>query len=297
METVEMKACREIQIIGLWVCLLCLGIACERPQEKKSPPAPTSPVTQNLTPALETSPETLTVFAAASLGGILDEIAREFENRENVKVKFNFAATSTLAKQIESGARADLFISADKKWMLYLVERKFTEESSVFPLLENQLVLITPAASSLTFQWNGGKPLGETFTGRLAMGDPEHVPVGEYARQSLIAAGWWESLRPRLSPAADTRAALRSVEMGEAEVGIVYATDAKVSKDVRVVTVIPASIHEPIQYYLCPILNTSVASGRFETFLKGPEAEKIFLKSGFSLPCSGNTSSTTEVRP
>jgi molybdate transport system substrate-binding protein len=181
--------------------------------------------------------------------------------------------------------------------MVYLVEKKYTDESKVSPILENQLVLIAPAASSLTFQWDGGKPLGEAFSGRLAVGDPDHVPVGEYARQSLIEAGWWDSLRPRLSPAADTRAALRCVEMGEAEAGIVYNTDARVSKDVRVVAEIPASTHEAIQYYLCSISNAQDASNRFKTFLMGPEAQKVFVKAGFSIPGTETTSSTTEARP
>jgi len=294
-----MKTWMRIRMIGVWIGLLCLGIACERPAEKEPAPAPASPLAQTPVPATEIPPETLTVFAAASLGGILDEISGEFETRENVKVRLNFAASSTLAKQIESGAQADLFVSADQKWMRYLVEKKFTDPSRVSPLLENQLVLIAPAASSLTFQWEGGKPLAEAFTGRLAVGDPEHVPVGEYARQSLVAAGWWDSLRPRLSPAADTRAALRCVEMGEAEAGIVYSTDAKSSESVRVVAAIPASTHEPIQYYLCPISNARAVSNRFETFLKGPEAQKVFVKAGFSLPRAGGpvVSSTTGVQP
>lgn len=294
-----MKTRMRIQMIGLWIGLLCLGTACEQSAEKKSPQAPTSPVTSKPAPAGETPPEPLTVFAAASLGGILDEIAGEFENREQVKVKLSFAASSTLAKQIESGAQADLFVSADKKWMMYLVEKKFTDPSRVSPLLENQLVLIAPATSSLTFQWKGDKPLGEAFTGRLAVGDPEHVPVGEYARQSLVAAGWWDSLRPRLSPAADTRAALRCVEMGEAEAGIVYATDAKYTPNVRVVTEIPASTHEPIQYFLCPISSARPLSNRFETFLKSPEAQKVFVKAGFSIPAAGEAAapSTTGTQP
>jgi molybdate transport system substrate-binding protein len=284
-------------MIGLWIWILCIGIACERPQEKKSSQARVSPASTTAVSVNETPSETLTVFAAASLGGILDEIAGKFESREKVKVKLSFAASSTLAKQISEGAQADLFVSADKKWTLFLVDKKFTDTSKISVLLENQLVLIAPAASNLAFQWDGGKPLGDAFSGRLAMGDPDHVPVGEYARQSLIAAGWWEGLRPRLSPAADTRAALRCVEMGEAEVGIVYATDARVSKDVRVVAEIPASTHEAIQYYLCPISNAQAASSRFEAFLKGPEARKVFVKAGFSMPGTETTSSTTEVRP
>jgi molybdate transport system substrate-binding protein len=225
----------------------------------------------------------LTVFAAASTADALTAIGKAFERSGGATVAFSFAASSTLAKQIEHGAPADLFLSADQAWMDYLAGKQAIRAGSRRDLLGNRLVLVAPAGAVPVLTVAPGFAVGAAFSGRLAIADPAHVPAGIYAKQALAALGWWTELEPRLAPAADVRAALRLVELGEAGLGVVYASDAVGSVTVAVAGAIPAALHAPIRY---PVALTAGARGgaaEFLAFLGGREAAAVFAAHGFTV--------------
>jgi molybdenum ABC transporter, periplasmic molybdate-binding protein len=214
--------------------------------------------------------EKVTVFAAASLTNAMQDIASEYKvDHKNVEVIFSFASSSVLAKQIHQGAPADIFMSADQKWM--------TKED----LLKNALVLIAPAQSKLdkvdinmNTNWNEILPKGE----RIAIGDPDHVPAGLYAKESLTHLGVFDKLSPQFAPASNVRDALMLVERNEAALGIVYSTDAKVSDKVKIVGIFPAETFTSIEY---PITLLKPEANDFYQYLKSPQAKMIFEKYGF----------------
>lgn len=234
--------------------------------------------------AAEDKSQPLTVFAAASLTDVLQQIGTEYTRATGVPVRFSFAASSALAKQIESGARVDLFFSADQEWMDYLDARKLIASRSRRDLLANRLVLVAPADSSVALKIGPRFPLLMALgaNGRLATGDPESVPAGKYARSALTSLGIWEDVESRLVRAENVRAALVFVARGEVPLGIVYATDAAVEPKVRVVDVFPEDSHTPITY---PVALTAVASKAapgFLDYLGSDAARKIFRRAGFA---------------
>jgi molybdate transport system substrate-binding protein len=238
-------------------------------------------------PARAQQPVPLTVFAAASLTDALRELGAQWAARGNPAPRFSFAASSALARQIEQGAPADLFLSADEAWANYLQQRNLlVNETRVSPL-GSTLVLIAPAGAARPVALNPGTDLAALLgtRGRLATGDPAHVPAGRYAREALAWLGQWDALSPRLARADNVRAALLLVERGEAPLGIVYATDAAASRNVRVLGTFPAGSHTPISY---PFTLTRRAAGKAEalallTFLAGPEAAPTWQRFGFTL--------------
>jgi molybdate transport system substrate-binding protein len=205
-----------------------------------------------------------------------------------VEVKASFASSSTLAKQIEQGAPTQVFASADTKWMDYLDKKKLIDDSSKKNLLGNALAVIAPSDSvvgpqsiSAGFDWS--KFLGAD--GRLAVGDPDHVPAGIYAKEALINLGAWTALQPHLARADDVRGALAFVERGEAPLGIVYVTDARVSQKVKIVGVFPESSHSPIVYPFAIVKNAaSPTVVAYFRYLTGPQAESVFRRYGFATP-------------
>lgn len=229
--------------------------------------------------------DNITVFAAASLTNALQDIATQYEQGKSVKIVSSFASSSTLARQIEQGAPADLFISADQQWMDYAVDKKTVDESTRYTLLGNDLVLIAPAevkpqpvAISKTTDWktllNGQ---------RLAVGDPDHVPAGIYAKEALQHLGAWDTLSPVMARANNVRAALALVERNEAPYGIVYGSDAVASNKVTVVGTFPADSHKPVEYPMAMVKqHNSAAVSAFFQYLKGPEAAAIFKRYGFA---------------
>ena len=234
------------------------------------------------------SAQTVTVFAAASLKDALDDVGRAYEARTGVKVRVSYAATSAIARQIEQGAPADIFISADSEWMDYLAQRRLIEPSSRRDLLGNRLVLIAPASSKVALRIGRGMPLRRALGGgRLAVAGPQ-VPAGKYARGALAALGVWTSVSDRVVDAENVRSALQYVARGEAPLGVVYETDARVEPQVRIVGAFPASTHPPIVY---PAAVTTSSRGadaaRFLAFLSGREALGAFRRFGFSTPQRG----------
>lgn len=226
--------------------------------------------------------ETLTVYAAASLGNALTDIVRAYEQtRPGLALRTSFASSATLARQIEAGAPADLFVSADRQWMDYLAERGLIDAASRRDLLGNTLVLVAPAAAPLHLALSAGRV--PVFSGRLCMGDPASVPAGRYGRQALMHLGWWAALAPRVVPAEDVRAALAFVERGECALGIVYGTDARQSRRVVIAGRFPPHTHEPIVYPVALRPGAPAAAREFLRYLQGPQARRLFTAHGFTV--------------
>ena len=229
----------------------------------------------------------LLVFAAASTTDVITEIGDLYAARNQGRVKPSFASSSTLAKQIASGAPADVFISANPKWMDFLEEKNLLFKETRFDLLGNRIVLIAPADSALgQIDVAPGFSLADLLgrDGRLSTGDPDHVPAGMYGKEALQNLGVWDQVKDRLAPMKDVRAALVLVERGEAPLGLVYATDAAVSKKVRVIGTFPVDSHPPIVYPLAAVSGGKTSEARqFMDFLKSPEARAVFEKYGFNV--------------
>lgn len=225
----------------------------------------------------------LLVFAAASLTNSLDEIGTAYTQKTQQHVKFSYAASSALARQVEAGARADVFMSADLEWMDYLQARNLIDRSTRQNLLSNRLVLVAPADSKIGLKIAPGFALAAALgsNGRLATGDPESVPVGKYARSALTSLGVWNDVADRLVRADNVRSALAFIARGETPLGIVYESDAKVEKHVRIVDFFPASSHPPIVYPVAATAQARPAAKQFVEFLRSAPAQEIFKKYGF----------------
>jgi molybdate transport system substrate-binding protein len=235
--------------------------------------------------AAPASADTVTVFAAASLKESFDEVARAFERESAHRVRVSYGASSALARQIEAGAPADLFISADTDWPDYLEARGLSRPGARANLLANDLVLIAPASSPLQLRIAPGFALDAALgAGRLAVADPRSVPAGKYARAALESLKVWKQVEPRIAPAENVRAALAFVARGDTPLGIVYRTDALAEKSVRIVDVFPASSHPPIVYPFVVLGRAGPAARELRDFSAGPAARAIWLRHGFRLP-------------
>lgn len=226
----------------------------------------------------------VTVFAAASLTDSLKAVADAYKAKTGATITLSFGASSTLARQIDQGAQADIFMSADTDWMDYLQKNGRIADGTRKDLLGNQLVLVaasdSKAAPKIAPHFDLAGALGD---GRLALADPASVPAGKYAKASLTALGVWDSVAAKVAPAENVRVALEYVSRGEAPFGIVYATDAKVAPTVRVVGIFPEDSHAPIVYPAALTKNASPAAKDFLAFLSGAQAKAIFEKAGFTV--------------
>lgn len=226
----------------------------------------------------------LTVFAAASLTDSLTAVADAYKAKTGTSVTLSFGASSTIAHQIEQGAQADIFMSADTDWMDYLAKGGHLMEGTRKNLLGNQLVLVAASdarpAPRIAPHFDLAGALGD---GRLALADPSSVPAGKYGKAALTALGVWDSIAPKVAQAENVRVALEYVARGEAPYGIVYATDAKVAPSVHVAGVFPENSHPPIVYPVALTRTASPAARNFLAFLEGPEARAIFEKAGFTV--------------
>jgi molybdate transport system substrate-binding protein len=232
--------------------------------------------------AADADPAPITVFAAASLTNVLQELGDGYTKQTSIPVRFSFAASSALARQIENGAPADVFFSADLEWMDYLQARNLIQRDTRHDVLGNRLVLIAPADSQVKLKIEPHFAIAAALgKGRLATGDPDAVPVGRYAREALTALGVWNEVSERMVRADSVRSALAFVDRGEAALGIVYETDALIDKQVRVVDVFPENTHLPIVY---PIALTGAAksgAAGFVAYVRGPAGEIAFKAYGF----------------
>lgn len=225
------------------------------------------------------------VFAAASLKTALDDINAQWQKDSGQRASVSYAASSALAKQIEAGAPADLFISADLDWMDYLEKRGLLKAGTRSNLLGNQLVLIAPGASTVSATIAPGFPLASLLgDGRLAIASPDSVPAGKYGKASLQALGVWAAVEDRLAPADSVRSALALVSRGETPLGIVYTTDARADPAVRIVDAFPADTHPPIIYPVAIVAASSNPQApALLAYLRSPQAEAIFLQQGFAI--------------
>jgi molybdate transport system substrate-binding protein len=241
------------------------------------------------TPAAQA--KTLTVFAAASMKNALDDVDKAFSAKTGVDVTASYAASSALAKQIEQGAPADIFISADTAWMDYAAGKKAIDEASRVNLLGNSIVLIAPKDSKIDkVTIDQGFDLAKLAgDGKVATGDVKAVPVGKYAKAALEKLGAWTSVEPKMAMAENVRAALALVARNEAPLGIVYSTDAKVEPGVKIVGTFPASSHPAIVYPVAATKAAHKGAADYLAFLRSSEAKAIFEKYGFSFLASPAT--------
>ncbi|MEA2884471.1 MAG: molybdate transport system substrate-binding protein [Bradyrhizobium sp.] len=235
--------------------------------------------------------KTLTVFAAASMKNALDDVDAAFTAKSGVKVVASYAASSALARQIEQGAPADVFASADTDWMDYAIGKKTVNEATRINLLGNAIVLIAPKDSRIDNVaigpgFNLAKLAGD---GRIATGDVKAVPVGKYAKAALEKLGAWAAAGPKFAFAENVRAALLLVSRGEATLGIVYSTDAKIDPGVKIVGTFPADSHPAIIYPVAATATAKPEAADYLMFLRSSAAKAIFEKYGFKFLVSPTT--------
>jgi molybdate transport system substrate-binding protein len=228
--------------------------------------------------------KSLTVFAAASMKNALDNINATYTAKTGIKIVASYAASSTLAKQIEQGAPADIFLSADTDWMDYAVAKKSINEPTRVNLLGNRMVLIAPGDSGID-----SVAIGQGFDlaklagdGRIATGDVRSVPVGKYARAALEKLGAWQAAEPKFAMAESVRGALTLVARGEAVLGIVYSTDVRIEPGVKVVGTFPADCHPPIIYPVAATATAKPEASDYLSFLRSSTAKTVLEKYGFT---------------
>lgn len=240
--------------------------------------------------AMAARAEEITVFSAASLTDAMTQVAQSYATATGDTLQLSFASSSTLARQIAAGASADLYISANQKWMTWLADQDLIATNSRHDLLTNALVLIAPSDSNLEpITITSRTDLTDLIEDedRIAVGDPEHVPAGIYAKHALESLGQWENLEPRLARADNVRAALALVERGEAPLGIVYATDAAIATDVKTIATFPENSHPAITYPVAITAGqTRPATAKLLAWLLGDDAGTIFAEYGFKRPAT-----------
>ncbi len=228
----------------------------------------------------------VTVAAASSLTGVMEEVAALWKERSEVELRCTFGSTSTLARQIENGAPFDVLLSANRHWVEYLAALGRVGQGEPFPLAGNRMVAVAPSErhpkvhGSLASGFAEGAPLR---SGRCAMGDPEHVPLGIYAKAALERLGHWGSLQGRVLPAPSARAALRLVERGEADFGFVYRTDALESEAVTIVAELPQEESWRVELVGSALDSASAETRPFLRWLQGPEVRAVFARRGFEV--------------
>lgn len=224
------------------------------------------------------------VLAAASLQESLTEAADRWTAKGHPRPVLSFAASSALARQIGAGAPADLFLSADEPWMDDVANKGMIRPGSRVSFLGNQLVLIAPVSSKARLSIRANFPLARALgDGRLAMADPDSVPAGKYGKAALHHYGVWRAVEGRIARAENVRAALALVERGEAPFGIVYATDARASRKIRIIGTFPANSHSPITYPVAQLkTSTNPDAEPFRRFLLSRAGKAIFVRNGFT---------------
>ncbi|WP_372018819.1 molybdate ABC transporter substrate-binding protein [Pseudoxanthomonas sp. 10H] len=226
----------------------------------------------------------LTVFAAASLKESLDEAATAYTRATGTPVRVSYAASSALARQVEQGAPAQVFASADIEWMDHLQRRGLLDAGSRHDLLGNRLVLVAPRSGPATVDLSRPGAIATALgQGRLAIGQTATVPAGKYARASLESLGQWDGVKGRLAESESVRAALMLVARGETPLGIVYASDAKAEPRVRVVATFPEGSHPPIVYPVAALRGAPASARDFVRWLSSPAARAIFERRGFDV--------------
>jgi len=270
-----MNLSRRVRAAAAFPGILALALAWAGPSSAPAatPGAPRSP-----------APAEIVVYAAASLRDVLQELTPACEKAIGARLVFNFGASNDLARQIEAANKADVFRSADETWMDHVARAGLVDAASRRSLLSNRLVVVGASDSSLTIA--APSDLNSAGVRRLALANPEAVPAGKYAKTWLEKAGAWAPVADRVVPFPDVRAALAAVESGGVDAGIVYRTDAAISKRVKVLYEVPAADGPRISYAVAAITNRPQvdAARRLVTWLAGPEALPAFERFGFVVP-------------
>ncbi len=225
--------------------------------------------------------EPVRIFAAASLTNVLTEISAQWERRGHPAPRLAFGGTATMARQLAAGAPADLFVAADGRWMDELEKQGRLVPGTRTDLLGNELVLIAPRGRSFDVELRPGFPFSRAFSGKLCIGEPDVVPAGTYAKQSLESLQWWDSLQGRIVGTEDVRSALAFVERGECAAGIVYTTDAAISDRVVVIARFPPQSHAPIVFPVALLMNATPQAHDYLSYLRSQAAAAIFRRHGF----------------
>ncbi|OOR91083.1 molybdate ABC transporter substrate-binding protein [Moraxella caviae] len=233
----------------------------------------------------KTDKPSVTVYAAASLTDVMNELHSIYESKHGTAIKTNFAASGTLAKQITQGGKADVFLSADTAWAQYLHTQGKIAQNHSKALLGNRLVLITPAKNPIKTPIVMDKTfdISSAFTGKLCTGNTQSVPAGKYAKEALTHLGWWSVVSAHLVETEDVRSAVNFVSRGECALGIVYATDAQAFAGVQIVATFPKDSHTPIVYPISLINPDSQDAAHFYQFLQSAQAQAVFRKYGFDV--------------
>lgn len=221
------------------------------------------------------------VFAASSLTTALNDIASAYHEATGQQVTLSFASSSALARQLAYGAPADIFLSANEKWMDYAVSQGVIRQESVTPWIKNKLVLIASEQEQIPVALDTNKMLAVLGDSRLALADPTHVPAGIYGKESLENLGLWQALENKLALSNSARSTLALVERGESPLGIVYYSDAQASSHVKVAAMLPDNSHTPIVFPKALTNEASAASEAFFRFLDSPAAKAILMENGF----------------
>jgi len=225
--------------------------------------------------------ESINIFAATSTTKITNEICDSFALKDDVKIYKNFAATGTLSNQIVNGADCDIFLSADKKWIDFLKNNNLLVDTSINILAKNKLVIICPINNNLQIEFNKNFDILSTVKSYIAIGDPEYVPVGNYAKQVLDTLDWYNKLNTKIIKAKDVASVLKYVELGECDWGIVYYTEAILSDKVKIVCQVPDSLHKPVEIYIALLKNASEKSLDLYKYFTNEKAKNILIKNGF----------------
>ncbi|MEX0344228.1 MAG: molybdate ABC transporter substrate-binding protein [Rhizobiaceae bacterium] len=218
-----------------------------------------------------------TVFAAASLRDVLEAAAADYQKSTGQDIRLVFAASSVLARQIDAGAPAEIYISANREWIDWLASRDIIKAGETVNVAGNQLVVAFPAGSKPPQKLDGMLTMG-----RFAMGDPSHVPAGRYAKTALENLNIWDIVRPYAVHCENVRVALEFLRRGEVSAAIVYASDMKVAPELVRAYAFPADSHSPIAYFAAPLASGNLGSKRFLDFLTGPDGQALFARFGFS---------------
>jgi len=227
--------------------------------------------------------ETVLLYAAASTSHAITEVINQFNRTTaDIKVKVSFASSSTLAKQIEAGAPAHLYLSANPAWMDYLQQRQLIVNQSRKNLLTNKIVLVTPKGKPIVVKMENNFNFSDQMKGKLCLGNTAHVPAGIYAKQALISLGWWNKVKSKVVGSKDARASLALIERGECTAGIVYSTDASASKKIQLIAEFPENTHEPIVYPVATLDRATNAANTFLNYLNTSNTAEIFIKYGFN---------------
>lgn len=229
--------------------------------------------------------EPVYIFAAASMIDALSEITEEYNRTAEQKIIPSFAGSSVLARQIASGAPADIFLSANSRWMAYLIDQGIIDAAKTVTLVSNQLVLIAPADTLQAQAISGKLPLARLIgDGYLAIGDPDHVPAGIYARQALTHLGLWRGIAGRSARLPNVRQVLALAQSGEVPLAIVYLSDARASRNIDIIGRFPKGSYGPVRYRLGLTKQSSAGAGRFYRYLQTARAGSVFLRHGFIAP-------------